>query len=88
MNRLVRAYIMFLFTWQTLFRVSDAGMGVLFMFIAVLFALLASALHIETLNNFVSLLPRRVAAAKKLLDMPQIHSPNMQAVLSAIPSIQ
>ncbi len=34
-HRLVRSYIMFLFTWQTFSKVSDAGMGVLFVFIAI-----------------------------------------------------
>lgn len=58
---------MFLFTWQTLFRISDTGMGVLFVFIAVLLGLLASGLNISTLNDFIQLLPRNVAAAKKFI---------------------
>ena len=37
------------------------------MFIATLLALLASCLHIETLNSFVLLLPRSIAAAKKFI---------------------
>ena len=65
--RLIRSYIMFLFTWQTLFRVSDTGMGVMFVFIAVLLGLLVSRLNITTLSDFVELLPRSVTAAKKFI---------------------
>lgn len=67
MHRLVRVYIMFLFTWQTLFRISDAGIGVLFMFIAMLLGLLATGLNVKILNEFINLLPRNVVAAKKFI---------------------
>ena len=32
--RVISLYIMFLFTWQRLFRISDMGIGVLFLFFA------------------------------------------------------
>ncbi len=63
-SKLTRAYIMFLLTWQTLFRVSDAGMNVLFQFISMLLGLVTSCLQIPKLDTFVQLLPLNVTAAK------------------------
>ena len=44
-HRLIRAYVMFLLKWQTLFKVSDAGMSVLFLFITVFLSFMISSLH-------------------------------------------
>ena len=68
---------MFLFTWQSMFRVSDAGMNILFLFIAVILSLIVSFLPVENLERFIQLLPKNTAAAKKLIG-------NVQAVLSVI----
>ena len=75
--RLIRVYVMFLFTWQSMFRVSDAGMNILFLFIAVILSLIVSFLPVENLERFIQLLPKNTAAAKKLIG-------NVQAVLSVI----
>ena len=58
---------MFLFTWQSMFRVSDAGMNILFLFIAVILSLIVSSLPVENLERFIQLLPKNTAAAKKLI---------------------
>lgn len=84
----MRIYIMFLFTWQSLFRVSDAGMGVLFMFFATFLGLLASGLHINALNELIALLPQMFFPLGDLLGTNQIHLVNMQAVENAILYIQ
>lgn len=67
MHRLVRVYIMFIFTWQSLFRVSDSGMNVLLLFFAMLFGLLVSSLGIKNLDDFIQLLPRNITAARKVV---------------------
>ena len=60
-NPLVRAYIMFLFMWQALFRVSDTGMSILLFFIAKFLAL------IPVSQRVVDQLPQTIATAKKLI---------------------
>ena len=64
---LMKAYVVFMLKWQTLFRVSDAGMSVLFLFITVLISFLISSLHINGLQEFSQLLPRNAIAARKLI---------------------
>ena len=58
---------MFLLSWQTLFRVSDTGMNVLFMFIATFLSFVSSKLDIAQLNDFIRLLPQNTSSAKKLI---------------------
>ena len=57
--RLIRVYVMFLFTWQSMFRVSDAGMNILFLFIAVILSLIVSFLPVENLERFIQLPPKK-----------------------------
>ena len=66
-SRLARAYVMFLLTWQALFKVSDAGMNVLFRFISMLVRFMVSPLQINVLQSFMELLPNNILAAKKLV---------------------
>ena len=66
-NILVRAYVMFLLTWQTLFRVSDTGINILLQFFSVLLKLLASGLRVTALNSFCQCLPLSIKAAKKYI---------------------
>lgn len=58
---------MFLFTWQSLFRVSDAGMNVLLLFMTSFFSLLVSSFGIKCLDNFVQLWPRNVSSARRFI---------------------
>ena len=58
---------MFLFTWQTLFRVSDVGINVLLSFIATFLTLLVSVFGLRPLQEFVQHLPRTVRIARRYL---------------------
>ena len=64
---LIQVYVMFLFTWQGLFRVSDSGMNVLFRFLGVMIGLVSSLLCIRQLSEFVELLPLTITAARKMI---------------------
>ena len=58
---------MFIFLWQSVFRVSDIGIGVILSFLAMLVFLLGKTLGAESLKAFASLLPKSVHAGRKLL---------------------
>lgn len=61
---LIRAYVMFLLTWQTLFRVSDIGFNILLQFFSLVLKFLAAGLQITSLNAFIQCLPLNAKAAK------------------------
>lgn len=81
-STLTKAYILFLLTWQTLFRVSDAGMNVLFRFISMVLGLVTLHLQIPKLETFVKLLPLNVTAAKKTV---KSNNDTLQVALCVIP---
>ena len=60
---LVQVYVMFLFMWQALFRVSNTGMSILHFFIAKFFTL------VPVPQRFVEQLPQNITAAKKLIEI-------------------
>ena len=66
-HKLVEAYLVFIFMWQNIFRVSDVGIGVLLSFIAVLVLLLGKAFGLESLKKLALSLPKSVYSARKLL---------------------
>ena len=51
--QVITLYIVFLFTWQRIFRVSDAGMGALFLLLSTLLTLLATLFGISNLRHAV-----------------------------------
>ena len=55
--RITQLYLMFLFTWQGYFRVSDVGMGVILRFISMFLMLLVTAFGLHPLKEFVHQLP-------------------------------
>ena len=65
--RITQLYLMFLFTWQGFFRVSDVGMNIALTFIATFLRLLISAFGLNPLKEFVSQLPRTVNTARGYL---------------------
>lgn len=67
-NNLIKAYLIFLFTWQSIFRLSDVGMGVILSFVAVFLLFLGKTFAFEPLLKFVSYLPRTVYASRKILN--------------------
>ena len=69
-SKLIKFYVMFLLKWQTLFKVSDNGVSVLFLFLAKFFALLISVFVVsKDAEKIVTELPKNVAEAKKLLGL-------------------
>ena len=66
-HKLVEAYLVFIFMWQNIFRVSDVGIGVLLSFVAVLVLLLGKAFGLESLKELALSLPKSVYSARKLL---------------------
>ena len=66
-SRLVCFYVMFLFLWKALFKLSDAGVQILLSFIAALFSTVAKLLHLDKLSDFASKLPNTIFLAKKVL---------------------
>ena len=55
---------MFLFMWQTLFRVSDTGMNILLLFFAKFFSLITVVANIK---GFLDQLPQTIISARKLI---------------------
>ena len=60
---------MFLFSWQSLFKVSDVGLDILIKFFAMFIALLVKVLSLPMpfLRPFIDQLPHGIGAAKKFL---------------------
>ncbi len=69
--KLIKAYLMFLFLWQTTFRLSDVGVTVLLAFLSTFVLLLARTFGLQALKDFASQLPTAVYAARKLLGRGQ-----------------
>lgn len=65
--QVTRLYLMFLFTWQALFRVSDVGMNVLLAFIATFLMFLVRIFGVPSLRDVVLQLPKTVYLARKYI---------------------
>lgn len=66
-DSLIRAYLIFLFTWQSVFRLSDVGVGILLSFVAVLLLLLGKTFCVEPLISLIKDFPKTVYSARKFL---------------------
>ena len=64
-TRVTKLYIMFLFVWQRLFRLSDTGLVVLLTFLATFLQLVSSTLDLSKLAAFLKQLPRNIYQARK-----------------------
>lgn len=64
---MTKLYLMFLFLWQSTFKLSDVGMNILLKFLHQFLGLLAQLPGLVTLKKIISTLPTSVAAGKKLL---------------------
>ena len=62
-SHFVQIYAMFLFMWQALFSVSDAGMNILLVFFAKFFSLISEVTKLNTIDQ----LPQTVTAARRLI---------------------
>ena len=85
--RILRFYVMFLFMWQTLFRVSDAGMSAPFVYLAMLLALVLSNVENPDVQAFIQMLARSCLAAKKLSGIAHECSFFKVCELSQVPFI-
>ena len=65
--RIITLCIMFLFTWQRIFRLSDTGMGALFLFFASFFGVLISVFGLSHMSEFVKHLPKTALQARKFV---------------------
>ena len=59
---MTQLYLMLIFMWQNIFRVSDTGINVLLTFMAAFLQVLSSVFN-ETLKVFVHQLPKSITAA-------------------------
>ena len=64
---LVTSYLKFLFLWQTLFHLSDVGLGCLLAFIATFLGIVGRVLSFSPLIDLANSLPTTVRAARKML---------------------
>lgn len=52
-NGVVKVYVMFLLSWQSLFRVSNSGINIVLAFFHILLSTLVSTHHIDNLHHFI-----------------------------------
>ena len=76
---------MFLLLWQSMFKLSDSGMTVLFLYLSMILSLVLAPVNIEGIQEFIDMVPKSTSAAKKLIgevgdpflknvSCPQCHS--------------
>lgn len=70
---LIESYLRFLFLWQSIFRLSDVGLGILLTFFAVMVHIFGNTFHINALKDFSKQLPRTVQAARNILGQKFDH---------------
>ena len=68
---LVFSYLKFLFLWQAMFRLSDAGLGIFLSFFATLLGILSRVLSVTSLLDIANSLPASVRAARKMIGKGQ-----------------
>lgn len=59
---------MFLFLWQSTFKLSDVGMSILLKFLCMFLGLLANILGVTAFKTITDMLPTSVTSGKKLLE--------------------
>ena len=65
--RILRFYVMFLFMWQTLFRVSDAGMSAPFVYLAMLLALVLSNVENPDVQAFIQMFGKKLFGSQETI---------------------
>ena len=65
-SKLVRVYVSFLLMFQTVFRLSDQAMDVLFHFLYIFLNTAAQQLHCQKLNDLFIKLPKHIRGARAL----------------------
>ena len=67
MKKCVHVILLFLFTWQSVNRVSASAISLMLLFIKTFFSLAARYLHVEKLRELANAFPRSLHLAKKFL---------------------
>ena len=67
----MRLYVFFLFMFQSLFRLSDTALNILFSFLALFFRMLAQKIDYNDVVIFLKNLPCNLHAARKLIGAPR-----------------
>ena len=67
LNPVLQLYLMFLYSWQKLLRISTVDMNILFRFIALFLVMIANILGLQSLLAFASTFPKNVAADQRLI---------------------
>ena len=65
--KLTRLYLMFLFLWQSLFRISDAGILMMLSFVKTFVGYCGKAFRLEKMQTLSNVLPSSLYQAKKFL---------------------
>ena len=63
-TKVMKVYVSFLLMFQTIFRLSDHGMDILFAFFRPFFSLLGNLLHCQVLQHLASKLPKNIRYAR------------------------
>ena len=66
-NRVIRAFLLFLFFWQSLFRISDSAIGLMLSFLLKFFSLAGVWLNVDVLSDLAQKFPGTIFGAKKFL---------------------
>ena len=70
-SKVIRFFLMFIFLWQSLFKLSNTGVQVLLSFFARFLSLVAKIINVDKLNEFAKKLPKTLYLAKKFLGTGQ-----------------
>ena len=65
----VKVIVLFILTWQSLFRIANAAISSLFHFLSLLLSYLATVAHSEHLNQVAKLIPDSTIKAQRFLKM-------------------
>ena len=65
--RVIHVFLFFLFLWQSLFRLSDAAISLMLMFMAKFLYYVGSCFGVEALQKLSEVFPRTLYRAKKCL---------------------
>ena len=66
-RKIIHVFLLFLFLWQSLFRISDNAVSLVLSFMAKFFLLIGTCLQLNSLNDLGRIFPNTLYRAKKIL---------------------
>lgn len=66
-RKIIHVFLLFLFLWQSLFRISDNAVSLVLSFMAKFFLLIGTCLQLNSLNELGRIFPNTLYRAKKIL---------------------